>query len=76
LPDSLLAAKNSRFAHAGTASVLSFANQISDHPVVLSDLEIARSESHQFSPSQSAPDEECENRSIELPAQIVCPGPY
>src|SRR5260370_208057 len=56
------------------ADVLSFANQISDHPVFLSDLEIARSESLQFSASQSAPDEECENRSIALPAQVVCLG--
>jgi hypothetical protein len=37
-------------------NVLSFANQVSDHPVLPADLEIFRSESNQFCPSQSASD--------------------
>jgi hypothetical protein len=44
--------------------VLSFANQVSNHPVVLANLEIFRSGSDQFGPSQAASNEEWQNRPI------------
>jgi hypothetical protein len=41
--------------------VLSFADQVSDYPVLLANLEIFRSESNQFGPSQTASDEQRQN---------------
>ena len=38
--------------------VLSLANQVGDHSVLLADLEILRSKSNQFGPSQTASDEQ------------------
>jgi hypothetical protein len=38
-------------------NVSSLANQVSDHPMLLADLEIFCPESNQFAPSQSASDE-------------------
>src|SRR5215471_5817698 len=38
--------------------VLSFANQVSDYPMLFANLEIFHSESNQFSPSQTASDEQ------------------
>src|SRR2546425_419228 len=52
-------------------NVLSFANQVSDYPVLLVDLEIFRSESNQFGPSQSASDEQRENRLITFASEAV-----
>src|ERR1039457_2533478 len=52
-------------------NVLSFANQVSDYPVLLADLEIFRSESHQFGPSQSASDEQRQNRPITFASEAV-----
>ena len=46
------------------ADVLSFANQVSNDAVLFTDLEIFRSESDQFSPAQSAADEQGQNRAI------------
>jgi hypothetical protein len=43
-----------RWDRNGT-DVLSFADQVGNHPMFLADLEIFRSESHQFGTWQSAP---------------------
>ncbi len=52
-------------------NVLSFANQVSDYPVLLADLEIFRSESNQFGPSQSASDEQRQSRPIAFASEAV-----
>ena len=51
--------------------MLSFANQVSDYPVLLADLEIFRSESNQFGPSQFASDEQRQNRLIAFVSEAV-----
>jgi hypothetical protein len=51
--------------------VLSFANQVSDYPVFLADPKIFRSESNQFGPSQSASDEQRQNRPITFASEAV-----
>jgi len=51
--------------------VLSFANQVSDHPMLLANLEIFHSESNQFSPSQAASDQQRQNRPITLASETV-----
>jgi hypothetical protein len=51
--------------------VFSFANQVSDHPMLLADLEIFCSQSNQFGPSQSASDDERQNRAITFPSEAV-----
>jgi hypothetical protein len=50
--------------------VLSFANEVGDHPVLLTDLEILRSESNQFGPSQAASNEQRQNRPITLACAV------
>ena len=52
-------------------NVLSFANQVSDYPMLLANLEIFHSESNQFSPSQAASDERRQNRPITLASETV-----
>ena len=52
-------------------NVLSFANQVSDYPMLLANLEIFHSESNQFSPSQTASDEQRQNRPITLASETV-----
>jgi hypothetical protein len=54
-----------------STDVLSFANQVSDHPVFFADLEIFRSESNQFGPSQFASDEQRQNRLIAFVSEAV-----
>jgi len=51
--------------------VLSFANQVGDHPVLLLDLEISRFESNQFGPSQSASDEQRQDRPVTFASETV-----
>jgi len=46
------------------ADMFSFANQVSNYPVLLADLEIFGSESNQFGPSQAASDEQRQHRPI------------
>jgi hypothetical protein len=46
------------------AKVLSFTNQVGDHPILLADLEIFHPESHQFGSPQAASNEQCQNPSI------------
>jgi hypothetical protein len=51
--------------------VLSLANQIGDHPVLLTDLKIFQSKSNQFGTSQAASNEQRQNGSITLSSQAV-----
>jgi hypothetical protein len=51
--------------------VLSLANQIGDHPVLLTDLKIFQSESNQFGASQAAANQQRQNRSITPASQAV-----
>jgi hypothetical protein len=51
--------------------VFSFANQVSDYPVLLADLEIFCSESNQFGPSQAASNEQRQNRPITFASEAV-----
>jgi hypothetical protein len=51
--------------------VLSFANQIGNHAVLLANLEIFRSESNQFGPPKAASDEQCQNRPIAFASEAV-----
>jgi hypothetical protein len=51
--------------------VLSFANQISDHPVFFANLEVFRSDSNQLCLSQSASDEQRQNRPITFASEAV-----
>jgi hypothetical protein len=46
------------------ADVFSFANQVSNYALLLADLEILRFASDQFCPSQTAPNEQRQNRPI------------
>jgi hypothetical protein len=52
--------------------VLPFANRVSNYPVVLADLEVFRSESNQFGPSQAASNEQRQNRPITFASEAVC----
>ena len=63
-------ALRSRWHRNGT-DVLSFSNQVSDYPVLLAYLEIFRSESNQFSPSQAASNEQRQNRPITFTSEAV-----
>src|SRR5207253_9774076 len=51
--------------------VLSFADQVRDYPALLTDLELFRSESNQFCPSQAASNEQRQNRPITLASKAV-----
>src|SRR5579859_5005012 len=51
--------------------VLSFANQVGDYPVLLTDLEIFRPEPNHFGPSQAASNEQRQNRPITLASEAV-----
>jgi hypothetical protein len=53
--------------------VLSFTNQVSNDPMVLADLEVFRSESNQFRPSQAASNEQGENRPIAFASEVLRP---
>src|SRR5438445_13189659 len=53
------------------ANVLSLANQVGDHPMLLTDLKIFQSESNQFGASQTASNQQCQNCSIALASQAV-----
>jgi hypothetical protein len=50
--------------------VFSFANQVSDYAVLLTDLEIFRFESNQFGPSKATSNEECQNRTITFASRL------
>jgi hypothetical protein len=67
MPAAVVQSSMARFAplwNRNGPDVLSFANQVSNHAVLFTDLEIFRSESDQFSPAQSAADEQRQNRAI------------
>src|SRR5450756_2150548 len=51
--------------------VFSFANQVSDYPVLLANLEIFRFESNQFGTSQAASNEQRQNRPITFASETV-----
>jgi hypothetical protein len=51
--------------------VLSLANQVSNHAMLLADLKIPRSEFHQFRPSQAASNQQCQNRPIAFASAAV-----
>src|SRR5260370_12183619 len=53
------------------ANVLSFANQIGDHPVLLADLKIFHPESYQFGASQATANEQRESRSITFASEAI-----
>jgi hypothetical protein len=46
--------------------VLFFANQVSDYPALLANLEILRSESNEFGPSQAAANQQRKNRPMRV----------
>jgi hypothetical protein len=51
--------------------VLSFANQVSDYPALLANLEIFRSQSNQFGPPQAAANQQRKNRPITFASDVV-----
>jgi hypothetical protein len=51
--------------------VLSFTNQVSDYPALFANLEILRSESNLFSPSEAAANQEYQNRPITFASKVV-----
>jgi hypothetical protein len=53
------------------ADVLSLANQVSDYPALLANLEILRSQSNQFRPSQAAANQQRKNRPITFASDVV-----
>ncbi len=53
------------------ADMLGLPHQVDNHPMLLADLEILHFETHQFRTSQSAPDEEREDRPVTRPTQII-----
>src|SRR5260370_2636324 len=55
--------------HWNCANVLSLANQVGDHPVLLADLKIFHSESYQFGPPHPTPNQQRETRSLTSPSQ-------
>jgi hypothetical protein len=50
-------------------NVLSFANQVSNHAALLADFKVFRFESNKFGPSQSASDEQRQDRPITLASE-------
>src|SRR5258708_18275738 len=55
------------------ANVLSFANQVGDHPVLLADLQIFHPESYQFGASQATANEQRESRAITFASEAIQP---
>src|SRR5216684_4633010 len=53
------------------ANVLSFANQVGNHPALLADLKIFHPESYQFGASQAAANEQRESRSIAFTSEAI-----
>jgi len=53
------------------ADVLSFANQVSDYPALLANLEIFRSQSNQFGPPQASANQQRKNRPITFASDVV-----
>ena len=51
--------------------MLSFANQVGDHPVLLADLKIFHLESYQFGASQATANEQRERRSITFASEAI-----
>jgi hypothetical protein len=63
-----------RFAHEGNrdgTDVLSLANKVSNHAVIFADLKISRSESPQFRASQTASNQQRQNRPITFASEAV-----
>jgi|ERR1700730_16996107 len=54
------------------ADVLSFADQIGDHPILLTDLKIFQFESYQFGASQTTSNKQRQNRSVTFAWQAIC----
>src|SRR6202166_3101241 len=52
-------------------NVLSFTNQVSNHAMLLTDLEVFRSESNHFGSSESASDEQRQNRPITFASEAT-----
>src|SRR5437660_12417525 len=52
-------------------NVLSFANQVGYHAALLADLKVFRSESNKFGPSQSASDEQRQDRPITFASEAA-----
>ena len=52
-------------------NVLSFANQVSNHAALLADLKVFRFESNKFGPSQSASDEQRQDRPITFASEAA-----
>src|SRR5437667_11394593 len=73
IPAAVIHSSTARFAHTGTGTVhvLSFTNQVSNHAVLLTDLEVFRSESNHFGSSQSASDEQRQNRPITFASEAT-----
>src|SRR5260370_26591592 len=53
------------------SDVLSLANQVGDHPMLLPDLKIFQAESYQFAAPQAASNEQRHNRSITFASQAI-----
>jgi len=51
--------------------MLSFANQVGYHAALLADLKVFRSESNKFGPSQSASDEQRQDRPITFASEAA-----
>src|SRR6266567_3843208 len=50
---------------------LSLANQVSNNAMLFAELKISRSKSHQFRASQSASNQQCQNRPITFASEAV-----
>jgi hypothetical protein len=73
MPAAVVHSSTARFAHSGTGTVrmCSFANQVSDYPALLANLEILRSESSEFGPSQAAANQQRKNRPMRV-SRYLC----
>jgi hypothetical protein len=52
--------------------VFAFANQVSDYPALLANLEIPRPKSNQFGSSETAAKQQRKNRPITFSSEVVC----
>ena len=74
MPAAVVHSSTARFRppwNGNSTDVFSFANQVSDYAVLLTDLEIFRFESNQLGPSQATSNEECQNRTITFASETA-----
>src|SRR6202023_619537 len=74
MPAARIHTSTARFAQSGTGTVrmcFPFANQVSNHAALLADLKVFRFESNKCGPSQSASDQQRQDRPITFASEAA-----